>query len=189
MSADNELPSAMTVADFLVWETWDSDRWELIDGVPRAMAAAFPRHSFIQAEGAALIGNHLADLLPGCRVAIEPGVQPKLHARANVRVPDLAVTCAAIKPGERLLRDPLLVVEILSPSNRTETWGNVWTYATIWSVRDILVLHTDEVRADLLRREGEGAWPNNPVTLWSGDLVVLPSIALTIPLEAFYRTA
>jgi Uma2 family endonuclease len=38
MSAGNQLP-VMTVAEFLDWPTPDgSDRWELVDGVPVAMA-------------------------------------------------------------------------------------------------------------------------------------------------------
>ena len=49
--------------------------------------------------------------------------------------------------------DPVLLVEILSPSNRAETWTNVWAYTTIPSVREILVLHSLRIRAELLRRD------------------------------------
>jgi hypothetical protein len=48
------------------------------------------------------------------------------------------------------------VVGILSPSNKAETWANVWSYVTIPSVWEILVLHTAHIRADLLRREDDG---------------------------------
>jgi hypothetical protein len=34
MIAANQLPVAMTVAEFLDWNPQDSDRWELIDGTP-----------------------------------------------------------------------------------------------------------------------------------------------------------
>jgi Uma2 family endonuclease len=40
-----------------------------------------------------------------------------VRANLNVRVPDLAVTCAEWNPDERLLQKPLIVFEILSPSN------------------------------------------------------------------------
>lgn len=42
MSVANQLPAAMTVAEFLNWNAQDSDRWELIDGTPQAMAPASP---------------------------------------------------------------------------------------------------------------------------------------------------
>jgi Uma2 family endonuclease len=179
----------MTVAEFLGWNPQDGDRWELIDGTPQAMAPASPRHGAIQNEAGRLIGNHLAESRPACRVITEPGIQPKVRANRNVRVPDLAVTSAEWDPDERLLQKPSVVVEILSPSNKADTWANVWSYVTIPSVVDILVLHTAQVRADLLRREADGTWPDNPVSLKLGDAVTLESIDFTAPLAAFYRTA
>jgi len=191
MSAANQLPASMTVAEFLAWTTTDgSDRWELIEGAPRAMTPASPRHGAIQGEAVRLIGNRSADVPgPPCRVIVEPGIQPKVRANWNVRIPDLAVTCTASDADDRLLREPLVVVEILSPSNRADTWANVWSYTTIPSVWEILVLHTADMRADLLRREEDGTWPENPVTLTLGDDVTLESIDFAAPLAAFYRTA
>jgi Uma2 family endonuclease len=188
MSAANQLPATMTAAEFLAWNPQDSDRWELVDGTPRAMAPSAPRHGAIQAEAARLIGNHLVEARPACRVITEAGIQPKVRANLNVRVPDLAVTCGAWDPDDGLLREPLVVVEILSPSNKAETWANVWSYVTIPSVREILVLHAVDIRADLVRREQDGSWPDNPLSLALGDTVTLESIDFSAPIEAFYRT-
>jgi len=53
VSAASHLPDAMTVAEFLAWNPHDgSDRWELIEGAPRAMAPASPRHWAVQGEAA-----------------------------------------------------------------------------------------------------------------------------------------
>jgi hypothetical protein len=81
------------------------------------------------------------------------------------------------------------VVEILSPSNKAETWANVWSYVTIPSVQEILVLHTTDIQVDLLRREVDGSWPDNPLTLVPGDTMTLASIEFSASIEAFYRTA
>ena len=80
-----------------------------------------------------------------------------------------------------------LVIEILSPSNRAETWTNVWSYTTIPSVREILVLHSTSIGADLLRRGPDGTWPERPQAIGQDDLT-LDSIGYTGPLAAFYRT-
>jgi hypothetical protein len=49
MSAASQLPTAMTVAQFLAWTPpHDVDRWELIDGTPCAMSPSSPRHGAIQ---------------------------------------------------------------------------------------------------------------------------------------------
>jgi hypothetical protein len=182
----------MSVAEFLAWEPPDGgDRWELIDGTPQAMAPAAPTHGAIQAEAARLIGNYLAEVRPHCRVIIEPGIQPRVRAKINVRVPDLAITCAKVEPGDKLLREPLVVIEILSPSNAAETWQNVWSYTTIPSLAAILVLHTAEVRAELLLRAPHGTWPDDPLQLTGDDTVPLATtdIYFSPPVAAFYRTA
>ncbi len=189
VSAASQMPQVMVVADFLTWIPPGGDRWELIDGTVRAMAPAAPRHGAIQGEVARLIGNHLVDARPACRVVIEPGIQPRVRADLNVRVPDLAITCTPSDPQDRLLHAPLILVEILSPSNKAETWANVWSYVTIPSVREILVLHSAEIRADLLQRQDDGTWPENPLTLKLSDTVALDSIGFAAPLAAFYRTA
>jgi Plasmid encoded RepA protein len=77
------------------------------------------------------------------------------------------------------------LVEILSPSNRSETWTNVWAYTTIPSVQEILVLHSTAVRAEMLRRDAEGNWPERPEVLEGGTLELL-SIGLQLPLAAAY---
>lgn len=48
-----------------------------------------------------------------------------MRANVNVRVPDLAVTCAEWIRDERLMNEPRFVLEILSPSNKADTWANV----------------------------------------------------------------
>jgi hypothetical protein len=110
------------------------------------------------------------------------------RADINVRIPDLAVTCTPIGSDDRLLREPLVLIKILSPSNAAETWANVWAYTTIPSVAEILVLHAGEVRAELLQRQPDGAWPENPRYLAPSDDVQLGSIGFTAPLVALYRT-
>lgn len=190
MSAATQVPAGMTVAEFLAWEpTGGDDRWELVDGTPWAMAPETARHAVIQAEAARLLGNHLAAVRPDCRVATEPGIQPRVRAAHNVRVPDLAVTCAPWTDDVRLLREPVLIVEVFSPPNRADTWTNVWSYISIPTVAEILVLHTAEIRADLLRRQADGAWPDDPVALRAGDDLRLDSIGFSGRLAAFYRTA
>jgi Uma2 family endonuclease len=164
------------------------DRWELVDGKPRAKAPASPRHGSIQGETNRLLGNHLAHRIE-CRVVIEPGVRPRVDAAHNIGVPDLAITCAPWEGDERLLAAPLVLVEILSPSNKVDTWTNVWSYTTIPSVTEILVLHAAEIQGELLRRQDDGLWPDDPVQLPAGEDVRLDSIGFAGLLAGFHRTS
>jgi Uma2 family endonuclease len=76
----------------------------------------------------------------------------------------------------------------LSPSNEVETWANVWTYATIPSVTEILVVHSTRLGAEVLRRDANGQWPDEPALLASNDMVTLESIGFNVPLRSIYRT-
>ncbi len=67
-------------------------------------------------------------------------------------------------------------------------WSNVWTYAFIPSVAEILVVHSTKVAAELSRRDTDGNWPDEPVTLGPDEAVTLESIGFSAPSRSFYRT-
>lgn len=179
------VPVRMSVEEFLNWDSGDARRYELVDGEPRAMAPANRTHGILQGRMATLINNHLDREKRPCSLVIEPGVLPRLLSEHNVRVPDLAVTCTPYQTEEAVLTDPVLLVEILSPSNQAKTWTNVWAYTSIPSVREILVLRADRIAAELLRRSSQGEWPERPIGITEGE-VVLESIGFRIRLTEFY---
>jgi Uma2 family endonuclease len=179
-------PSRMTVAEFLDWEGDGSGReFELVDGEPRAQAPASVTHGLIQATIARVLGNHLVGTR--CHVVAAPGITPRVRSSANMRVPDLAVNCVADEPGQRALPDPILIIEILSPSNEAETRENVWAYTTIPSVREILLVRSTDIGAELFQRQDDGSWPEQPELIGNGDEFALTSIDFRALLGAFYE--
>jgi Uma2 family endonuclease len=112
----------MTIDEFLVWDSGDRTGrlWQLVDGEPVAMAPASRNHAAIQNEIGRLLGNHLLGARPGCQVLATPGVVPNLTSSRNFRVPDLGVTCSP-PSAESMISDPILLIEVLSPSNEAET--------------------------------------------------------------------
>jgi Uma2 family endonuclease len=187
MSATAKVPVRMTVAEFFAWDAGDGHLWQLVDGEPQAMAPANRTHGAIQAELCSLIRNHLSERSSLCGVVVTPGVVPRVQADHNVRIPDLAVTPSDYESEEPVISDPVLIVEILSPSNEAETWANVWAYTTIPSIREIVVLKTVSIGAELLRRRADESWPRTPEAIEAGNLV-LESIGFRVPLLALYRT-
>jgi Uma2 family endonuclease len=178
--------SRMTVEEFLDWPGDGSGlKHQLIDGEPQAMAPASTTHGRIQANLARLLGNHLVGT--DCDVVIEPGVVPRVRAEANMRVPDLAVTCVPDDPASHALIEPILLVEILSPSNEAETRANVWAYTTIPTVREILLVRSTQVAAELIRRDPDGNWPANASPVGEADRLVLESLGFDCALAAVYE--
>ena len=102
-----------------------------------------------------------------------------------MRIPDLAVTCSPLAPGQALHSDPVQVIEILSPSNQAKTWTNVWACTSIPSIREILVLRADRIAAELRRRSPQGEWPDRPIAIAEGELA-LESIEFRLALAELY---
>ena len=181
-------PSRMTVAEFVDWPGDDTDRkFELVDGEPRAMAPPSDAHGTMQITIGGILRAHLRAHRPGCRVVGEAGVVPRVSASSNLRIPDLAVTCTPNEAGGRVVPDPIAIIEILSPSNEAETLQNVWAYATIPSVQEILLVRSTEIAAELLRRQPDGNWPKQPQKIGDGQELSLESIGFTASLSAFYE--
>lgn len=111
---------------------------------------------------------------------------PRVRASANLRVPDLGVTCAPVGPGQIELPDPILLVEVLYPGNEIATRENVWAYTTIPSVDEILLVHSTRVVAELLRRRSDLAWPEDAAEIGPEGTLHLRSIDLTCPLRDVY---
>ena len=182
-------PTRMSLDEFLAWDSRDpaGRTWQLIDGEPVAMAPANTTHAALQAEIAAVLRNHLLAQGSPCQVQSQPGIVPRLRANRNFRVPDLGVTCAPPQAAP-MMPEPVLLIEILSPSNEAETRANIWAYSTIPSVTEILAVHATRIEAELLRRQTTGGWPQEPETIGPHGTLELRSVGFSVALAALYRT-
>nr|WP_294557551.1 Uma2 family endonuclease [uncultured Rhodopila sp.] len=175
----------LTVDEFHDWEPppgLEDRRWELVDGEPVCMAPPGVNHGAIQSQVGMLLGLHLRTHRPSCRIIVTPGVIPGLRSRVNQRVPDLGVSCGPFVDS-RSLPDPVLLVEILSPSNEAKTRANAWAYATIPSVQEVLILSSTAVRAEILRQGDE-----TPAIARGKETLRLESIGYEGCLDEFYAT-
>jgi Uma2 family endonuclease len=182
-------PARMTLTEFLSWDPADPSgrTWQLIDGEPAAMAPGSETHAALQGEIARRIGNHLIDRGGDCRLLSQPGIVPRVRANRNFRIPDLGVTCAPATLG-LMVPDPILLIEILSPSNEAETRANIWAYTTIPTVQEILAVHSTRIEAELLCRSADGSWPEEPDILATSDTLTLSCIDFATSLSDLYRT-
>lgn len=180
-------PPHMTTEEFLAWPGDGSGRrFQLVDGEIRPMSPASRIHGVIQANLAwLLVGVVRAAFLP-LQVLTEGAIIPALNASGNVRVPDLVVAPNDDMRGDQVVADPLLIVEILSPGNSDGTRDNVRAYATLSGVREMAVVHTGRVLAEIHRRDATGAWQPDPEFVGPGEQLRLLSIGLDCPLDDVY---
>lgn len=179
-------PPPMTVAEFA-----DADlgagRWELIDGRPVMQAAPRAVHGALQAEAAAALRDALRRAgRRSCRPVTEAGIVTPLDRDHNFRVADVAVTCAPLSPDDRWVRDPVLVVEVLSPNDEAKQRAKLHAFAAIPTLAAMVLLHADAVRAEVHVRGPGGAWPDAPAVLGPDDELALDAVGLRLPLAELY---
>ena len=160
---------------------------ELIHGVVVAMAPASPTHAVLQNRLGYLLTRHFEGNQMPCRAMTEAGVKPRLRAKWNLRVPDLLVTCGAPPgPNDRVVDEPIVVIEILSTSNRSDPDNSIIACATIPSVKEMLVVDSQEQFVEVWRRDEFGNWPFEGEIATLGGSVALASIGLTLSLADIY---
>jgi Uma2 family endonuclease len=112
--------TAFTYADYKAWDLKEGERYELIEGVPYAMAAPGAYHQEILTALVAAFYNFFKGKT--CKVYPAP-YDVRLFYQADesdrtVVQPDISVVCDEAKRDPEGCRGaPDLVVEILSPSN------------------------------------------------------------------------
>ncbi len=83
------MSARMTVAEFLEWpEDPTGALWQLVDGELTMRAPASDVHNTLLGNLSRLIGNHLDQTRPECRVVPAAGIRPWVRRDYNVRIPE-----------------------------------------------------------------------------------------------------
>ncbi|MGE0258790.1 MAG: Uma2 family endonuclease [Alphaproteobacteria bacterium] len=174
----------LTLDEFLLWDDGTDTRYELISGCPVAMAPGMEDHGVLAARLAARLENALISRRP-CRAIAEAGILDPDRADTFFVV-DIGVTCAPREPRRQYMQDPMLLVEILSPSTeRRDRKVKVPAYQRIPSVQEILLVDSDSRYAEIHRRQGE-QWIIQIINKPEGT-IPLASVGIEIPMSELYE--
>jgi Uma2 family endonuclease len=134
--------SEMDVDAFLVWGEGRDGRWELRDGQPVMMAPERAAHALTKyAAQKALEGGIVRAGLP-CRM-FPDGMTVRITPR-NAYEPDALVVCPPPPLGAIEIPNPVIVVEVLSPSTAGDDHGvKLDGYFSLASVEHYLILDAD----------------------------------------------
>ena len=180
-------PPPMTLDEFFAWDGGGHvGKLELVDGYVRAMAPASATHSLIQGNIVNDIKNQLRGSKSHCRAAPEAPVVPPLRKKINVRAPDILVTCEP-RSDSKVFEAPILIIEVMSPSNDDDTWETIATLAALASLREIAVVQSTRVEVSVYTRNAAGAWPSDPVVTTAGGTIHLTCIDFDLPIAEVYR--
>lgn len=107
-----------------------------------------------------------------------------------IRFPDVIVEPMDTDDDSRRARQPVLLVEILSPSSvGTDFTEKLAEYTTFASLQAYIIASQDEPILWIWRRSAEtGAFPATPVEISGRDAhVEIPGLGIALPLAELYR--
>jgi Uma2 family endonuclease len=137
-------PTRMTVDEYLAWAEGRTGRHELVDGEvfamsPERIAHAEMKFTVQKALEAAILSRRLP-----CRV-LPDGVTVRIDATTAFE-PDALVYCGPrLAPDALLVDNPMIVVEVLSPSTaRNDISRKLAGYFRLPSVAHYLIIDPDE---------------------------------------------
>jgi Uma2 family endonuclease len=174
-------PRSMSLDEFLEWEVGQDARYEFADGVIVLMAGGTERHDIARGAIYAALLRQLSG--KPCRPFLDIKV---VCPSGRARYPDVAVDSGPRDPSATALSQPVVVVEVLSPSTRaTDYLAKSIDYASVPSVEVYLIVDPDEPRIDILRREGAALVFAETIT--DREAVIdLPGIGAALPLADVY---
>lgn len=168
----------LSADEFLAWETTQAVRYEFVQGEVFDMAGGEDRNDLVAGNLYIALRRHLSG--SPCRVF---GSDVKLHVEAadSIFYPDVMVTCSTADAASRLVkREPLLLVEVLSPATAAFDRGDKFAaYRRLPSLAEVLLVDIDRRRCDLYRKGADGLWVLHPSEPGAG--IELASVALAIP--------
>jgi Uma2 family endonuclease len=177
-------PLFMTWEEYLTFEESSPDRHEYINGIVYAMSGASLAHNQIAQELVVAFRSHLRG--SPCRPFL---LEAKLEIRAGndeiMYYPDVMVSCRPEDRTDQVVRNPKLVVEILSKfTQHIDRREKAMTYQRVEAIEEYVLIAQDQPRV-IIHRRAEGWRP----TLYSSmdARVEFHSIGLQMPLAQIYE--
>lgn len=174
-----------TVEEYLAFEEDSQVKHEYVGGRVSAMAGASLRHNALCGRLYVLL-DRAAGSGPCRPYMADARVQVDLASHTAVYYPDVVVSCDPRDHDPFILRFPKLIVEVLSPSTeRVDRMEKFLTYRAIPTLEEYVLVRQDEPSVTVYRRSDN--WAEDLVG--PGGTVELPSVGLSVPLEAIYARA
>ncbi len=176
----NVAEKLMSLDEFLTWEHDQPERYEYANGVATMMTGGSAAHVTIAMNLAFALRQALRGT--GCGPF---GSDMKVIANHTVRYPDISVTCRPVGDRDDHLSDPILIIEVISPSTEREDRGRKkFDYFATSSIRQYAIIEQDERLIDLYTRTGD-RWTDEIIE--GNSVLNLSSIGVEVTLDAIYE--
>jgi Uma2 family endonuclease len=177
-----------SLEEYFELELTSEERWEYFDGDVFCMSGVSPNHSRIESNAITALNIKLGSR--GC-VVFTADMRIRVPAAPPYRYADLSVLCD--EPvfekigGVEALTNPVVIVEILSPSTEAYDRGDKFTnYKSISSLREYVLVAQHRPHITHYVKETGEKWRYEELNEL-GSEIALPSIDCVLALGEVYR--
>jgi Uma2 family endonuclease len=173
-------PRPWTLEEFLAWEQTQEDKFELVDGVVFAMAGGTAAHSTIAVN----VISALRQKLRGSPCRPYNG-DMKVVGEYFSAYPDVSICCSPPRGRETVIREPVVVIEVLSSSTRDRDQGSKRiNYQRIETLQHYVLIDAERCWVETMSRDGLG-WRSQTLENMD-DTVALTAIGVELGTSDIY---
>ncbi len=178
----------MTMEEYIEFDKNNEGRWEYFDGEVIDMAGGSLNYNRIAKNILTALDRKL-DGTP-CE-ALPSDMRLKVPKALPYRYPDVVVVCGEpvieTVQGQELLVNPLLIIEVLSPSTEGYDYGSKFTaYQSIESFREYILIAQDRPRITQYVRQPDRQWLRKDIEETEGA-VKLSCMDCELTFDEIYR--
>jgi Uma2 family endonuclease len=174
-----------TYQEYLAYERAANVRHEFFDGEIYGMAGGTPAHAAISVNVSSLLRDQLRGR--GCQ-AFSSDLRIRVLETGLATYPDVTVVCGRTETESgdpHTVTNPVLVVEVLSPSSATYDRGEkLEHYKRIRSLREVVLVAHDERLIEVWRRDHDGTWSRREAR---SGAIALTAIECSLAVDEVFR--
>jgi Uma2 family endonuclease len=174
----------MSADDFLAWDATQTVKHEFVRGEVFAMAGASKAHVVVSMNIAMALRQHLRG--SPCSTFIAD-TKLRVEAVNAYYYPDVMVTCSAADAADPMtVREPVLVVEVLSPSTAAHDRGDKFAACRqLPTLREYVLIDPATRCSDAFRKGDDGLWVLHPFEPAQG--LQLASVGLDMAADVLWE--
>ncbi len=177
-----------TLEEYLELDRTSEERYEYFDGEVFAMSGGSLSHNRIVRNLTRRLDTQLEE--SGCEM-LPSDMRIKVPMALPYRYPDISIFCGEpvleYLGGEQLLLNPLVLIEVLSPTTEAYDLGRKFTaYQSIESFREYLLVAQDRVHVTHYVKQPGGGWLRFELE-GLGSVLTLQTVNCTLALRDIYR--
>src|SRR5436305_8779906 len=173
-----QLPIRLDKPAFLAWVQGREERYELADGRVVMMTGASRTHGLLVLNIAMLLRRQLDPRSVIADFGLDAGPR-------TLRYPDVMVDRAG---GDYTTNDPVLLIEVLSPSTETLDLGDkAAEYLQLPNLAAYIVIAQREAKAWAWLRHAAGSPGGRAVIAGLDKMIAIPALSIELPLAEVYQ--